>query len=253
MKERLDGFERLVLKLASLGATWIITAFIASAQIILIIVLQSAATGLETLDRRADWELNTLRWLLLPGALALYVKSAYYFLHLAPDAHAPELRRSITPINRTLAPVVMLALDAAALIVVPAAFNVPILLAVLERGLAYYLITAAVFAVFTAAFYWTRANPFAYSILLLMAYLSVEYATIWLSAEHSRLAFFNNMYVWNLANPQMLSPVMALYLEAEIVYELVFYAFAAIFLSLAALKIVYPANENVEIPETGNK
>lgn len=249
MKERLDGFERVLIRLATLNPAWIISAFIVAAQIILVIVLQSGASGLDTLDARAEFEMNSLRWLLLPGVITLYIKSAYYFLYLSLHATDTNFGAHITPLNKTLAVVIMLGIDTAVFLVIPALFNIPVLLAVFERGLAYYLLTAGVFSVFTAAFYWTRKNTFAFSILLLLAFIAAEFSVTWLSAELSRLAFFNGLYVWNIANPIMLSPVMALYLDAELVYEMLFLFAVTVVLSLLAVKFIYTPKRTSASPK----
>ncbi len=239
MKERLDGFERVVLKIISLTPAWILTAFIVAAQIILVIVLQTGTSGQDTLDARAMHEIKSLRWLLLPAAIALYVKSAYYFLFLSISKFGGDFEALLTPVNKVLAVVIALAIDTAVLSIVPAAFNFPIFLAVLERGLVYFVMTAGVFAVYATAFYWMRKNPFAFSTLLLASFLSAEYALTWISAEVSKLAFFNDLYVWNSANPHMTSPILALYLDAESVYEMLFVFAVAIAMSLFALKLIF--------------
>jgi len=242
----------LACRLLRLSPGWVVTVFVLALQVLIAIVIGSNVPAAESMTSQVSREISDIRWLLLPGVIALYIKSFMYIIHLAGTAsqgaqsadgrNSNDEKASVglnsSPAQIVLATIIVLAIDNAIFALLPAVINITICLAVFERALALYSITIVVVTLFSLFFFRLVRNPFAFAPLMLVAFLAAEYTVTWYSAENTRYFFYNHLYIWNLINAGLTAPTMG-DLDAPLVYELVFLTLAIVVVGLLLISVIY--------------
>ena len=225
----INKIEALVLGLLRMSETWVVTTFALSLQVIVVlfssIIVPESAVAADI----ADAWINALRWQLLPGTLALYIKSILYMTALERRSDF----RMHSPATLVPAALIVIAIDNIILLVIPALLNWPEYLAVLERGLAVYCFLAVSLAVFYLLFRWLLALPWVFATVALLFYAGAEYLLTWVSysVAAGRLDFFNTLFLWSLFLPRLRSDFISVHLDPVLMYEML--GLSALFLALA--------------------
>lgn len=142
------------------------------------------------------------------------------------------------PVYTIVAILITLALENIIFAIIPTLLNYTICLAVFQRSLVIYSITATVFTWFALIFLRITHNPFAAIPILLVLYMEAEYFITRLGFLMRDWYFFNDIYFWNLLFPLIKSPMMG-DLDAPQVYEFIFIALIAIVVGVALISVVH--------------
>ncbi len=234
--ESVNRIENSVIKFIKYQPSIAISIIVIASQLLLAILLGGKAPIDKSMSELVSWEINSLRFLFLPAVIALYIKSAIYIAISTRNANNETSKENAS--LSVIAVLVALAFDNIIFAIVPAALNFTICLAVFQRSLVIFSVTAIVCTLFTLVFLRFASNLFAFVPLLFISYIGAEFYVTRLGFLLRDWYFLNDIFIWNLFFPSIKSPMMG-DLDAPQLYEFVFFALLATTVGVMLIGLIY--------------